>query len=116
MYSGGEPSFVEDSIFKITIPLNSIAATKVGPDSVSTDFGTTEVSTEVKLDKELLDKLLIFCGEPRSRKKMQDFCGIQTEKYFREHIIKPMLKEEMIKRTIPDKPNSSKQKYIAIKL
>lgn len=92
---------------------------QVGPDSVSTDFGTTEVgtevSTEVKLDKELLDKLLIFCGEPRSRKEMQDFCGIQTEKYFREHIIKPMLKEKMIKRTIPDKPNSSKQKYIAIK-
>lgn len=118
MYSGGEPKFVEDSIFRITVPLNDIATTRVGPDSASTDFGTTEVSTEVstevKLTDDTLNALLTFCSTPRSRKEMQDFCGIKTEKYFREHIIQPLLENNMIKRTIPDKPNSSKQKYVAV--
>lgn len=43
MYSGGEPKFVEDSIFRITVPLNDISTTKVGPDSTAADFGTTKI-------------------------------------------------------------------------
>ena len=45
MYSGGEPKFVEDSIFRITVPLNDISTTKVGPDSTAADFGTTKIGT-----------------------------------------------------------------------
>ena len=45
MYSGGEPRFVEDSIFRITVPLNDISTTKVGPDSTAADFGTTKIGT-----------------------------------------------------------------------
>ena len=48
----------------------------------------------------------------RSRKEMQEFCGIKSEKYFREKILTPMLAEGKVRRTIPDKPNSSKQKYV----
>ena len=118
MYSGGEPKFVEDSIFRITVPLNDISTTKVGPDSTASDFGTTEVNTEVsaevKLADDILNTLLVFCSTPRTRKEMQEFCRIRSEKYFRENIIKPLLDKNMIKRTIPDKPNSSKQKYIDV--
>ncbi len=114
MYSGGEPSFVEGNIFRITVPLANIATSTVGPDSSSSDLGTggTEVTTEVKLKPELLNSLIEFCSEPRSRKEMQLFCGIKTEKYFREHIIKPMLNEGLIVRTIPNKPNSRNQRYV----
>lgn len=45
MYSGGEPKFVEDSIFRITVPLNDISTTKVGPDSTAADFDTTKIDT-----------------------------------------------------------------------
>lgn len=45
MYSGGEPKFVEDSIFRITVPLNDISTTKVGPDSTAADFDTTKIGT-----------------------------------------------------------------------
>ena len=76
---------------------------------------STEASTEVKLKPELLEKLLEYCTEPRSRKEMQEFCGIRTEKYFREQIIKPMLEAKLIAKTIPDKPTSAKQKYVSIK-
>ena len=125
MYSGCEPSFVEDSVFRITVPLSDVATQKVGPEASVTDFGnvsteastevSTEASTEVKLKPELLEKLLEYCTEPRSRKEMQEFCGIRTEKYFREQIIKPMLEAKLIAKTVPDKPTSAKQKYVSIK-
>lgn len=77
-------------------------------------FGTasTEVSTEVKLKADKLKDLLEFCDVPRSRQEMMTFCSIRTEKYFREKILQPMLREGLILRTIPDKPNSPKQRYI----
>ena len=62
----------------------------------------------------MLGALLEFCKIPRSRTEMQEFCEIKTEKYFREQIIKPLLKFNILKRTIPEKPNSPKQKYIKI--
>ena len=46
---------------------------------------------------------------------MQEFCGIRTEKYFREQIIKPMLEAKLIAKTVPDKPTSAKQKYVSKK-
>ena len=79
---------------------------------VSTEV-STEVTTQVKLKPEMLMRLLYFCETPRTRQEMQDFCGIKTEKYFREKIVRPMLAEKMIVRTIPDKPNSKNQKYVA---
>lgn len=116
LYSGAEPQFVEGDIFRTIIPLGKAATATVGPTSVSDGGITTEVSTEVttevKLDSMKLRGLLDFCVVPRTRKEMQDFCGIKTEKYFREKIIKPMLTEGLLKRTIPDKPNSRNQKYI----
>ena len=80
------------------------------------DLGTSgaEVSTEVKLSSEMLNGLIDFCKEERSRKEMQEFCGIKSEKYFREKILTPMLAEGKVRRTIPDKPNSSKQKYVTV--
>ncbi len=84
----------------------------------SDNFGTigtevsTEVSTEVKLKSELLHQLIEYSKVPRTRQEMQEFCGIKTEKYFREKVIKPMLAEGLIERTIPDKPNSKNQRYV----
>jgi ATP-dependent DNA helicase RecG len=121
MYSGGEPKFEEGDIFHITIPLSEIATATVGPASstptteASTEAGT-EVTTEaviIKLDDERLANLLEFCKVPRTRTEMQECCGIKTEKYFRENVLTPLLRKGLIQRTIPDKPKSPKQKYIA---
>ena len=127
LYSGTEPQFIEGDIFKTMIPLIEAATATVGPistisDSKSTTEASTEVSTEVsteastevKLNTEMLGALLEFCKSPRSRAEMQEFCEIKTEKYFREQIIKPLLKFNILKRTIPEKPNSPKQKYIKV--
>jgi len=66
----------------------------------------------VKLDVEKIADLLDFCSEAKSRNEMQEFCGISSRNDFSDNILKPLLKTGRLKRTIQDKPNSSKQKYI----
>lgn len=118
MYSGEEPEFIEGDVFRIIVPLPKIATATVGPTSSPATEVSTEVATEVnteveiKLSPEKLHNLVSYCSTPRTRAEMQLFCDIKSEKYFREKILQPMIAAGIIKRTIPDKPRSSKQKYI----
>ena len=120
MYSDAEPEFIEGDVFKIVIPLSVGAMTKVGPQNIFNAGGEVsgEVSGEVpsaegvKLDKQKVSVLLQYCREPRSRTEMQLFCGIKSQDYFRRSILMPLLDSGLLKRTIPDKPKSSNQKYV----
>lgn len=120
LYSGAEPEFTEGDIFRTIIPLKEAATATVGPigqvnTEVTTQVSTqvsTEVTAQVKLSADKLTALIQFCSVPRSRKEMQELCGIRTAEYFRKHIIKPMLQNGMLRQTIPDKPNSRDQKYV----
>lgn len=49
MYSGGTPVFVEDNIFQIIIPLESVASLYVGPDATNKEMDsiTTQGTTQV---------------------------------------------------------------------
>ena len=106
--------------FKIIIPLSFGSMTKVCPGTspvASTQVGKSsgEVGGEVirvNLDVQKLNALLEYCKKARSRTEMQSFCGIKSQDYFRRNILLPLLDSGRLKRTIPDKPNSSKQKYI----
>jgi len=73
---------------------------------------SAEVTAEVKLAAERLGELIVFCSSPRSRREMQVFCGIKSDEYFRKNIVIPMLASRLVKKTIPDKPNSRNQKYV----
>ena len=42
-----------------------------------------------------------------------DFMDMKSRSYFRMNILLPMVEIGLIEMTIPDKPNSSKQKYRA---
>lgn len=117
MYSGTEPEFIEGDVFKIIIPLSVGSMTKVGPGTSPVASGEVsgEVATDavaIKLDVQKITAFLRFCEEARSRTEMQQFCGIKSQNYFRKNILIPLLNSGRLKRTIPDKPNSSKQKYI----
>ena len=115
LYSGAEPQFVEGNVFRTTIPLSEAATATVGPIQFlpGAEAGA-EVYEKIKLDTGRLNSLLEFCTVPRTRAELQDFCGIKTEKYFREKILNPMLTIGLIRRTIPDRPNSPNQKYMKI--
>ena len=66
----------------------------------------------VRLDKEKIDSLMSFCNEARTTKELMEFLEIQSRQYFLNNILKPLIAEGKIVRTIPDKPSSPKQKYI----
>ena len=121
LYSGAEPEFIEGDVFEIIIPLTTGSMTKVGPGTSPVASGEVggevsgEVSSEVnsvKLDISKLNDLLDYCKEAKSRVELQEFCGIKSQDYFRKNVLIPLIDSSRLKRTIPDKPNSSKQKYI----
>ncbi len=66
-----------------------------------------------QVEKQEQDKILQFCFEPRSRKEIMDEMGYSNRKHFFNYYLKPLLNSGKLLMTIPEKPNSSKQKYIA---
>lgn len=56
-----------------------------------------------------------FCSEAKSLKEIVEHFGYKNVRGFREKYINGLLKENKLKQTIPDKPTSRNQKYIANK-
>lgn len=54
-----------------------------------------------------------FCKVPRSTKEIMDHVGLKHREHFRSEVLKPLLEKNMLFMTIPDKPNSPKQQYVA---
>lgn len=100
--------------------LNLLRYGQVGADGVWRDKnvdapkGDTLEHSAVKVDIsiELLAKLREYLREPRSRAELQKFCEIKSRDHFRNKILIPLIDSKKIKLTIPDKPTSSKQKYV----
>ena len=115
MYSGGEPQFVEGDVFRITIPLTDVATATVGPTTQVTTTDTTQVTTTVNTqDKtEKMMMLVEFCVVPRSKTEMMKHLGLVNANHFRKAYLKPLLDSGQLVMTIPDKPNSRNQKYVA---
>ncbi|MGF7186603.1 ATP-dependent DNA helicase RecG [Desulfitispora alkaliphila] len=102
IYSGAEPTFIEDDVFKTIIPLVFKATDQ------DTDQATVQVTDQADED---IKRLLEFCKTPRTREEMQNFLKLNHRGHFREKILSPLVKGELLKLTIPDKPTSPKQKY-----
>lgn len=66
-----------------------------------TDFTSKEFS-------ELMD----YLEEPRSRQEIQEFCGLKSRDHLRNKVLVPLINVKKIDLTIPEKPQSSKQKYV----
>ncbi len=47
-----------------------------------------------------------------SREQLQSVLKLKDRKSFRERYLQPALSEGLIEMTLPDKPNSSLQKYV----
>ena len=71
------------------------------------------VTSQVEKYGEKFEKLLAFCEEARSLQEMMQCLGLTDRKHFRRHYLKPLLEAGKISMTMPDKPKSSRQKYLA---
>ncbi|MHB8056558.1 MAG: Fic family protein [Desulfuromonadaceae bacterium] len=56
--------------------------------------------------------VLEYCREPRSRSDIQHCVGMKDLEHFRLKVLQPLLEKGLLLMTIPDKPKSSKQRYI----
>lgn len=59
------------------------------------------------------EKLLAFCTTPRSTKEMMEYLELSHREHFRDTLLLPLMAGGKLKMTIPDKPKSPKQRYIA---
>lgn len=60
------------------------------------------------------NKILEFCTTPRTILEIMEELGLKERKSARRHI-KPLVEQGRLAMTLPDKPKSKNQKYIAIK-
>ena len=67
-----------------------------------------QIKTEDKANN-----LLAFCQIPRTRKEITEFLGIDTIHYVMSKYVEPLITEGKLEMTMPDKPRSKKQKYVA---
>ena len=84
----------------LTMPLAFGSGTSLG-----TNLGTGDEANK--------KRIIEFCQKPRSKAEIQKHLGISSERYVRQKLLTPLLMKGVLSRTIPDKPSSSKQKYIA---
>lgn len=87
-----------ENFLRMTFP-----ATEKLPMQVNTQV-TMQVSTQVE------ELIKIFKGE-HTRQDLQDKLKLANRENFRKNYLQSALDEELIELTIPEKPNSSKQKY-----
>ena len=73
---------------------------------------TTDTHQDTHQDK--IYKLVEFCSIPRSRAEMQESVKLKDKVNFKRNYLAPMLAMGLIKMTIPDKPTSRNQKYVAV--
>ncbi len=56
-------------------------------------------------------ELINYCSTPRSRDELTEFLGF-SKYYTMSKIVQPLVEQGEIKLTMPDKPKSSKQRYV----
>ena len=75
--------------------------------------GAEKSNTEI--DKTDIYKAVTeYCLLPRSRDELTEFTG-KSRYYTMSAIVQPLIEQGKLKMTLPEKPKSSKQRYIAVK-
>ena len=57
--------------------------------------------------------IVAFCKTPRTRKEIAAYLGIESVSYAMKQYVQPLLSTGQLRMTIPDKPKSTKQQYVA---
>ncbi|MCI5745992.1 MAG: putative DNA binding domain-containing protein [Erysipelotrichaceae bacterium] len=95
---------------KVTLVLKDLAPITSNQESKS---GEQESKSSEQVNKDNRIELLVeYCTTPRTREEMQTFLGISSREYFRFNFLIPLLESGKLTMTLPDKPNSPKQKYV----
>jgi ATP-dependent DNA helicase RecG len=101
---------IKSDTFTFIVPyLGEAVATQV------TEQVSVQVTEQVG---ELIDrraKSIVYCTQPRTLKELMEFLGMKHRPTFMKNVLNPLMEAGLLKRTIPDKPRSRFQKYVAVK-
>ena len=115
----GRVEFVEDETFttRVWLPIEEEATQQATQQAApqATQQATQQAIGQAIGQAEREAQLLEFCSIPRSRDEMQAFLRLADREHFRSSILLPLLEQGLLVPTIPDKPNSPKQRYVTIK-
>lgn len=78
-----------------------------------TQDATQDATQDVTQD-DVESKILKYCEVPRTKKEIAMYLGYSDVQGFTKRHLKPLLKNCKLVMTIPDKPNSKHQKYVAV--
>jgi len=77
--------------------------------------GCSKIQTDVVVENNGLEaKIIALCKIPRSREEIADELGFSSISYVMSKYVRPLLDAGIITNTIPDKPKSKSQKYVAV--
>jgi len=74
--------------------------------------GTKPVPNRDQVTAQVTAQVLNFCQEPRKSSEIMGLIGIKHWKTFQANYLKPLLQQGLLAMTIPEKPTSSKQRYV----
>ena len=103
--AGYETPVVEEQ-FGADVPDRTTLTLPLVQASLGTSLGTSEQASDQA------EKLLEFCGKPRTKGEIQEYLGIKSERYVHQELIKPLLENGRLRQTIPDKLRSPNQRYV----
>ena len=72
---------------------------------------TPQVTPQDTPQDERLQKVLVFCATPKSRSEIQTHVGMKDRKHFKAAVLDVLLADGYLEMTLPEKPQSPKQKY-----
>ena len=82
--------------------------------SENAQVANKNAQVNVQVEGAIDSKILRICENPRSLLEIAEYLGVKDRRTVRKYL-RPLLEQGRIAMTIPDKPNSRFQKYIAIK-
>ena len=97
---------IESYSFKMIFPIVSPEQKKVFTEQSPNNHRTTTEQVAIKL------KILEFCLTPQKLKEIMDNIGLKHRPNFINNYLNPLIKENLLALTIPDKPNNPKQMYV----
>lgn len=123
---GREQIKIKENSIVVTIPFNRLGKAASEADSpVGEEITTADKSVNtyqppsdkgekaLNSSNDIEKKILTFCTEPRSILAIAEALGFHEKKSVRKYLT-PMIDQGQIAMTIPDKPTSRFQKYVAV--
>ena len=107
-------SYDQNENLKVT-PQATPQATPQVPPQVNSQVAPQETINGLEKISPKHMELLKYCEIARSREEMMSYVDLKDRKNFVKNYIDPLISLGLITMTIPNKPNSSLQKYIRVK-